>query len=51
VQQLPTRGCGPLATAGFGADRGGNHVRHSGGRGRADVEPYLPMLPQMMGWK
>jgi hypothetical protein len=46
-----------MATAGVGADRGGNHVRspsgrrHSGGCGRADVETYLPMLPQMMGWK
>jgi hypothetical protein len=57
VQCLPTRGCGPLATAGFAADRGGNHARspsgrrHSGGCGRADGETYLPMLPQMMGWK
>jgi hypothetical protein len=56
VQQSPTRGCGPLATAGFGANGGGNHVRSPSGRrlsagGGADGETYLPMLPQMMGWK
>jgi hypothetical protein len=35
-----------LLCAGYARSR----RRHSG-CGRADVETYLPMLPQIMGWK